>query len=236
MTRKSPGIPTGFLILIPALLLVTLAGGCSGGERKDDMSELAKMDTPVFWAEGHPGKLDRESWKVEVAGLVEKPTVYSWEDLMNFPKTVADARLTSVTRWSVGGDWGGIPVSDILEDVGIGEDAKFMRVWSYRNIYDTSIPLEIAMKERTLLAYEFEGDPLTEDYGGPIRLFVPYLWGYKSAKSIVKIELMDHYVPGYWEKRGYSDDGEIQPGKVIDVNTGKTRRIPGGEVRKFLDE
>ncbi len=197
------------------------------------MSKLAKMKTPVFWAEGHPGKLDRESWTVEVVGLVENPKTYMWKDILAFSKSIADARLTSVTRWTVRGEWGGIRLSDILADVGAKPEGKFVRVWSYNTIYDTSIPMEIALKERTLLAYEFDGELLDEDYGGPIRLLVPYLWGYKSAKSIVKIEVMDHYVPGYWEKRGYSDDAEIKSGKVFDVNTGEVRQIPGKEVTEF---
>ena len=200
------------------------------------MSNLKQMDTPIFWAEGHPGKLVRESWEIEVTGLCEKPQIFTWQDLQSLPKSYADARLTSVTRWSVGGKWGGVKLSDILDAVGADTEVKFVRFWSYRKIYDTSIPIEIARKERTLLAWEFDGEYLTEDYGGPVRAFVPYLWGYKSAKSVVKIELMDHYVPGFWEKRGYTDEAKIEAGNVLDINTGKRRPIEGGEVRGFLDE
>jgi len=200
------------------------------------MSNLARMKTPVFWAEGHPGELDRESWEIEVSGLCQKPTVLSWDDIINMPRTIAEARLTSVTRWSVNGDWGGVKLSDILDLVEASPDVEYIRFWSVGKIYDTSIPVEIARKERTLLAYEFDGQLLDEDYGGPIRAFVPYLWGYKSAKSVVKIELMDHYVPGYWEKRGYTDHARIEAGRVLDVNTGKIRPIPDGEVKEFLDQ
>ncbi len=198
------------------------------------MHKLARMNTPIFWAEGHPGKLDRESWTLEVAGLCAKPQTFNWNDLMKMPKTLADARLTSVTRWSVRGVWGGVSLADLLKAVGVSDSCRYVRFWSHGLVYDTSIPIEIALKERSIVAWEFDGELLTEDYGGPIRAFIPYLWGYKSAKSIVKIELMGHYVPGYWELRGYTDGAEIEAGPMRDINDGgKMKRIPDGEVIEF---
>ncbi len=199
------------------------------------MSRLKELNTPIFWIEGHPGKLQREKWTVEVSGLCKNPEKFNWHQLMEMPKSIVEARLTSVTRFSVFGRWGGIKIGDLLKLVGIDQKVKYIRFWSYRMIYDTSIPIEIALREKTLLAYEFDNEPLEEDYGGPIRGFCPYLWGYKSAKSVVKIELMDHYIPGYWEKRGYSDDAQITKGKVLDLNSGRLRPIPDGEVIRFLD-
>lgn len=201
------------------------------------MSKLKELGTPVFWAEGHPGRLDRDGWEIEVTGLCENPKTFYWRDLISVPRTIVDARLTSVTRFSVRGKWGGVRVADILEAVGMLDSAKYIRFWSTRKVYDTSIPVDIATRERTLLAYEFDGEYLEEDYGGPVRVFVPYLWGYKSAKSIVRIELMDHYIPGFWEQRGYSDDARIEAGTVRDMNEGgRIRPIPDGEVIHFLDE
>jgi sulfoxide reductase catalytic subunit YedY len=200
------------------------------------MSRLKELRTPVFWAEGHPGLLDRESWKIEVTGLCKKPRIFNWKDLTDMPKTVADARLTSVTRFSVRGLWGGVRVADIMDAVQADKCVKFVRFWSCREIYDTAIPVETASKERTLLAYEFDGEYLEEDYGGPVRGFCPYLWGYKSAKSIVRVELTDTYVSGFWEVRGYPDEAYIEAGKVRDLNSGRTRPIPDGEVLRFLDE
>ncbi|MCX8118379.1 MAG: molybdopterin-dependent oxidoreductase [Desulfobacterota bacterium] len=201
------------------------------------MSRLKELRTPIFWAEGHPGRLDRKSWTVEVTGLCSLPKRFTWEDLMAFPKSIADARLTSVTRFSVRGKWGGIKISDLLDAVQVDSRARYVRFWSYRMIYDTSLPMEVALREKTLLAYEFDGELLEEDYGGPVRGFCPYLWGYKSAKSVVKIELVDRYVPGYWEQRGYPDEALITAGMVRDMNEGgRLRPIPDGEVIRFLDE
>jgi DMSO/TMAO reductase YedYZ molybdopterin-dependent catalytic subunit len=201
------------------------------------MSRLKDFHTPVFWAEGHPGKLSREGWVIEVSGLCANPKTFTWQELIALPKSIADARLTSVTRFSVQGKWGGVEVADLLNTVQADPAAKYVRFWSFRMIYDTSIPMEVALRERTLLAYEFDDEYLEEDYGGPVRGFCPYLWGYKSAKSVVKIELMDQYVSGFWEQRGYTDDALITAGKVRDMNqSGRLRPIPNGEVIRFLDE
>lgn len=200
------------------------------------MSRLKELRTPVFWAEGHPGHLDRENWEIEVDGLCRKPGTFTWQDLAGMDKTIADARLTSVTRFSVRGLWGGIRIADVMKAVEADPAVKYVRFWSYKQIYDTTIPVEITRMERTLLAYEFDGEYLEEDYGGPVRVFCPYLWGYKSAKSVVKVEFTDRYVSGFWEVRGYSDEAHIEAGRVRDLNSGRTRPIPDGEVIRFLDE
>ena len=201
------------------------------------MSRLKELRTPIFWAEGHPGKLNREGWSIEVSGFCANPRKFTWQDLIALPKSVADARLTSVTRFSVRGRWGGVKVADLLDAVQADSRTQYVRFWSYRMIYDTTIPVEVALRERTLLAYEFDGEYLDEDYGGPVRGFCPYLWGYKSAKSVVKVELMDRYFSGFWEQRGYPDDALIVAGKVRDMNQGgRLRPIPDGEVIRFLDD
>ena len=201
------------------------------------MSRLRDLRTPIFWAEGHPGKLSREGWSIEVIGLCKDSKKFSWQELIALPKSIADARLTSVTRFSVRGKWAGVKVADLLDAVQADSRTQYVRFWSYRLIYDTTIPVEVALREKTLLAYEFDGEYLDEDYGGPVREFCPYLWGYKSAKSVVKVELMDRYISGFWEQRGYPDDALITTGKVRDMNQGgRVRPIPDGEVIRFLDE
>jgi methionine sulfoxide reductase catalytic subunit len=201
------------------------------------VSKLKELRTPIFWAEGHPGKLNRERWVIEVSGLCANPRKFTWQELVSLPKSIADARLTSVTRFSVRGKWGGVRVVDLLDAVQAESGSRYVRFWSYRMIYDTTLPMEVALRERTLLAYEFDGELLEEDYGGPVRGFCPYLWGYKSAKSVVKVEVMDRYLSGFWEQRGYPDEALITAGKVRDMNQGgRLRPIPDGEVIQFLDD
>lgn len=200
------------------------------------MSKLSDMNTPIYWAEGHPGRLNRESWTLELSGACENPRTFSWQELQSLPLSTVEGRLTSVTRWSVFGRWTGIRLSHILKDVKMKDSCKYLRFWSQRLIYDTSIPLEIALREKSLIAWAFDDELLDENYGGPLRGFIPYLWGYKSAKCVVKIELMEYYIPGYWELRGYTDSGEIEAGACVDVNDdGKLKVIAGGnEVIDFV--
>jgi DMSO/TMAO reductase YedYZ molybdopterin-dependent catalytic subunit len=200
------------------------------------MHKLAQLNTPIFWAEGHPGRLDRENWQLEITGSCDNPLTLSWQDLQDLPHTTVQARLTSVTRWSVYGSWTGVTLAQILDLVKVRSSCKYLRFWSVGMVYDTSIPLEIAQKERSLIAWAYDDELLDEDYGGPLRGFIPYLWGYKSAKSIVKIELMDYYIPGFWEMRGYTDSGEIEAGVCRDINDeGKLKKIPAGEVKEFIE-
>jgi len=199
------------------------------------VSRLREMGTPIMWAEGHPGPLDSEGWTVDVGGLVDKPISLTYAGILELPKTTADARLTSVSGFSVGGAWEGMRMSEVLNLVELETGASHVQFVSYRRVYSTCIPLEVARRDRTLLAYGFEGEGLTSDYGGPVRVLCPYLWGYKSAKSVVAINLVDHSIPGFWEERGYPDRGEIKPRVVLDVNSGEYRRIEAGEVRGFLD-
>ncbi len=196
------------------------------------MKTLAEMDTPIFWAEGHPGALDRENWEVKVTGVCDNPQTFSWNQILALPQTQVESRLTSVTRWSVNGLWKGVALRDLLDFVGAAPSCRFLRFWSVGYIYDTSIPIDIALRQKSLLAHSFNGDFLTEDYGGPLRGFIPYLWGYKSAKSVVRIDLMEHYISGYWELRGYTDSATIEAGPCRDMNDdGAIKEIQGpGEV------
>jgi DMSO/TMAO reductase YedYZ molybdopterin-dependent catalytic subunit len=199
------------------------------------VSKLADIRTPIFWAEGHPGPLKAEGWQVRLGGLVEKPITLTYEEILALPKSIADARLTSVSGWTVRGKWGGVRLSDLLTPAKPKPEAAHVQFFSYREVYTTCIPLDVALQERTLLAYEFDGERLKPDYGGPVRIFCPYLWGYKSAKSVVAITLEARSIPGYWEVRGYPDHAQIKGRRVLDVNTQRSRRIPNGEVIEFLD-
>ncbi len=200
------------------------------------MSRLSQMNTPVFWAEGHPGPLSAEGWQVEVGGLADRPVTLTYSEILAFPKSVADARLTSVSGFSVRGEWGGVRLRDLLQLVGVKPRATHVQFVSHRGIYTTCIPLEVANADRTLLAYDFDGELIETNYGGPVRIFCPYLWGYKSAKSVVAITLTSQAKLGYWELRGYPDEAQIRSRWLLDVNTGQTRRIGDGEVVEFVDQ
>jgi DMSO/TMAO reductase YedYZ molybdopterin-dependent catalytic subunit len=199
------------------------------------LSRLSELKTPVFWAEGDPGRISVQGWQVEIGGLVANPATVTYNEVVAMPSTVADARLTSVSGWSVRGEWTGVQLSYLIDAAKPAPEAAHVQFVSYREIYETCIPLDVALRERTLLAYAFDGEPIGVQHGGPLRIFCPYLWGYKSAKCVVGIRLVERSVPGFWEVRGYPDNAQIKARRLLDVNTGRQRRIPGGEVIEFLD-
>jgi DMSO/TMAO reductase YedYZ molybdopterin-dependent catalytic subunit len=86
---------------------------------------------------------------------------------------------------------------------------------------------------RILLAYGVNGQLIESDYGGPLRVVIPNLWGYKSCKWLGKIDFIDQMEGGYWEDRGYTRSGMIEPGFTFDINTKTRRPIKGGEIIEF---
>jgi len=99
--------------------------------------------------------------------------------------------------------------------------------------YDTSMPLAV-LNDRVMLVYAVDGEPLEAEYGGPLRMLVPHLWGYKSCKWLSSIEFHKEERGGFWENRGYTRSGTIEPGLTLDINTRTERPIRGGgEVTEF---
>ena len=197
------------------------------------MSVLKELGTPVFYAEGMPSGLTRENYRLQVDGLIEgAPLEFSYADLRAMTFTSVSARLTSVSGWSVRADWQGVRFIDFLEGLDILPQATHVRLAS-ASIYTTCVPLEKLRYEKVLICYRVAGEDLEIEYGGPVRMFIPHLWGYKSVKGLSRLTFTDSSVPGYWEVRGYPDDAEITPGTVFDVNSGTSRRIRGGEITEF---
>lgn len=197
------------------------------------MSILKELNTPIFYAEGQPQGVTRENYQLLVEGLVENaPLVFSFEQIEQMPFTSANTRLTSVSGWSVRADFQGVKFSDFLKFVKPQPEAEYVEFESFGK-YTTCIPLTELKKDNCLICYKVNGEYLEIEYGGPVRLIVPHLWGYKSIKGLHKIIFSREYESGYWEERGYSDEAHIEPGFTLDVNTGKRRRISGGEVTEF---
>lgn len=195
------------------------------------MSVLSRMNTPVFKAEGIP-RIDEERYHVTVSGLVEGARVFAMPEIKQMPFTRLDARLTSVSGWSVRARWDGVLWRDFSASFTPLPLAKHV-TFSSLGGYATSIPLE-HLNERVLLVWGVDGEPLEREYGGPLRLLVPHLWGYKSCKWLRGIEFHTEERGGFWEDRGYSRSGLIEPGLTLDINSRTERTINGGgEVTEF---
>ena len=120
-----------------------------------------------------------------------------------------------MTGWSVYDvGWNGILLGTLLDAVQPSPSATHLTVHCVGGRYAESIPLAVARESRTLLAYGVRCSTIPVRHGFPLRLIVPRLFGYKNAKYVQRLELTDQPVAGYWETRGYSYDGEVQPSRL----------------------
>jgi DMSO/TMAO reductase YedYZ molybdopterin-dependent catalytic subunit len=195
------------------------------------MSRLLEMQTPVFAAEGVPF-ISPNTLRVKVDGLVAAPKTYTQQEIKALPVSRINARLTSVSGWSVRVNWDGIAWQDFMSDIAVTSQATHVTFTSYGG-YATTVSLADLTNPRVLLAYGVEGEVLEPEYGGPLRIVIPNLWGYKSCKWLVHINFVNAMRGGYWEDQGYTRSGIIEKGKTFDVNTKIWRDIAGGEVTEF---
>jgi DMSO/TMAO reductase YedYZ molybdopterin-dependent catalytic subunit len=195
------------------------------------MSKLARLKVPVFLAEGKP-EIDYDKWRLKVDGLIEEPKVFSLADIEALPFTRVNARLTSVSGWSVRAVWEGVLFTD-FESVLRRKPKATHVTFSSVGGYDSTVSLRDLSNPRVLLCYAVEGEPLEIEYGGPVRMIVPNLWGYKSVSCLGHIEFTNEMKGGFWEDRGYTREAIIEPGATLDINTHQHRRIKGGEVTEF---
>lgn len=195
------------------------------------MSVLARLNTPVFAVEGIP-TLKEENYTVICDGLVARPWQVSLAEIKNWPQRQVDARLTSVSGWSVRVVWQGVLWRDLLSRLVLSPDAAFATFVSAGG-YTTSLPLAALDHPHVMLAYAVAGELLEPEYGGPLRLVVPHRWGYKSCKWLTRITFAHRDNGGFWEERGYSRGGLIIAGETYDVNSQTRRSIAAGEVTAF---
>ncbi len=161
---------------------------------------------PVLSATETP-ETDIKKFRFKVFGAVEKPYTMTWEELMNMPKIKKTLDIHCVTHWSkLGDEWEGISMKAVLEKA--KPKGKFVMEWSSSVGYSTNVPIENAMTENAMLAFNFNGKPLESDHGGPLRGVIPELYFWKSAKWIDGLEVMEADKAGFWEKRGYNMHGD----------------------------
>ena len=164
-------------------------------------------DWPVLDLGEHPA-ITRENWRLLIGGAVENPAVWEWTDFERQPQTRSLSDIHCVTSWSrYDNEWGGVATRDLLAVVEPTPEAGFVLFHSYDG-YTTNLTLEDFAGENALLAHSWQGQPLTRDHGGPVRLVVPHLYFWKSAKWLKRIEFLAEDHPGFWEVNGYHHRGD----------------------------
>ena len=161
---------------------------------------------PILSCESTP-RITKDKWLFKVFGLVREKR-FSWSDFMALPQQSFTADFHCVTRWSkLDVKWRGIKVLDFIKLIEIDPKATHILQHCYGG-YTTNLTLEDFLREENFFAHTLYDEPLPEDRGGPMRLVIPHLYAWKSAKWINAIEFCDSEKLGFWEKNGYHPRGE----------------------------
>jgi DMSO/TMAO reductase YedYZ molybdopterin-dependent catalytic subunit len=168
--------------------------------------------------------VDPESWRLVVTGAVARELSLTLDDIKTYAQTTDYNTLICIGN-GIGGDlignafWKGVRLMDVLEAAELKEDARELVLYGADGYLD-SFPIEKALHQDTRLAFEMNGDPLPEVHGFPLRAVVPGLYGIKNVKWIEKIEVSSEDVRGYWQKRGWNEEGIIKVTSRIDMPKG----------------
>ena len=167
----------------------------------------AKDDWPVLNAEVTP-HLATDTWTFGIEGLVERPITWTWDEIHALPPSTYDGAIHCVTTWSkFDVAFRGVSVDELLAAAGPTAEAAYVMAHSSTG-YTTNLPLSDVVDGKAWVVWEYGGQPLPRQHGGPARLLVPHLYFWKSAKWVSRLELMAHDRPGFWEQNGYHDRGD----------------------------
>jgi DMSO/TMAO reductase YedYZ molybdopterin-dependent catalytic subunit len=157
---------------------------------------------------GPTPRFNPAKWDFRMMGLVERPLRFSWEEFRALPRTRQVADFHCVTTWSrYDNQWEGVKTRALAAAAGFKPDAKFVVVLCDGG-YTTNLPLDEFLDDDVLLAYRHDGKDLEPDHGWPLRLVVPKLYAWKSAKWVRAIEFTARDRRGFWEVRGYHNHGD----------------------------
>jgi len=214
----------GVVTILAVALSATLVTGSSCGMNKS--SELKPVEIREYEGERlssvndfqensikGPQRVDAESYRLKITGLVENPKIYTYDEVIkshqDYGKVVT---LNCVEGWSVTILWEGLLVRDLIKEVGALPNAKVVIFHAYDG-YTTSLPLDYIIDNDIMIAYKMNGVALPPERGFPFQLVAESKWGYKWIKWVTEIELSDDVnYKGYWEKRGYSNDADLDEG------------------------
>ena len=180
--------------------------GATGVDRLPPGQYLTKK-WPVLSYETTP-KFDPERYRFKVWGEVENPFELTWAELLALPRVQLTTDIHCVTTWSrYDNAWEGVSIREILQRAHPTANADFVMEHSWTG-YTTNVPLAAIDDDDVILALKWDGKDLEPEHGGPVRLVLPKLYFYKSAKWLSGLEFLPKDRPGFWEVRGYSNSAD----------------------------
>jgi len=178
--------------------------------------------------------LDQEQWQMVVKGAVSNPMTLKWRDLLNRKPFDQVSTLMCIDTLPGGSSignaiWRGISLKELLIEAGADPEMARDVVFRGADAYHDSIPFERAMREEVMLAYLMNGEKLPKAHGFPVRVVVPGLYGIKNVKWLTEIEVYNGDYQGYWQRKGWTDDGTIHIFSRID-SPGHYQDVAGPDV------
>jgi DMSO/TMAO reductase YedYZ molybdopterin-dependent catalytic subunit len=169
-----------------------------------------------------PPQLDVDSWRLTSGGLVDRPGPLTLADLRALPATHQFVTLSCISN-PVGGDligtsrWSGVSLQQLLPALAVKTSATHLKLTSADGFFEVVALDAVRSDPRIMLAYDWDGIPLSTEHGFPLRLYVPDLYGMKQPKWVVAIDALDHWVPGFWVARGWDKDGHVATTAAVDT-------------------
>jgi DMSO/TMAO reductase YedYZ molybdopterin-dependent catalytic subunit len=175
------------------------------GEVELPPGQYLTEDFPVLSA-GPTPRVDTDRFEFAIITDTGQRHTWSWAELTALPAEKITVDLHCVTKWSkLGTHWRGVPLDLLFEDVESAADYAMAHCYGG---YTTNLPVADLLDGQSWIAYEYDGEPLAPEHGGPARLLVPHLYLWKSAKWVRAIELTNDDSPGFWETAGYHNYGD----------------------------
>jgi DMSO/TMAO reductase YedYZ molybdopterin-dependent catalytic subunit len=169
----------------------------------------------IYTVTGSLPKRSEAEYRLTVDGHVDQPATYDLAALRSaLPQTDLTRDFQCVTGWRVRDvPWRGVLLKDLLAQAGVREGATYVRFHSFDGVYTETLTMEQALRHDVMAAHQMEGRTVTREHGGPVRLYVAPMYGYKSLKWLERIEVataLDQRTdPGYWENLGYDTDAWV---------------------------
>ncbi len=179
----------------------------ASNDRRVPPGQRLVTDFPVLHA-GRVEHIDQTAWSLTISGLVESGVRFDFKELLALPATEQVCDIHCVTTWSkLDTRWKGVRTTELLSGVAVSPEARHVAIHAAAG-WTTNLPLDEFLRDDVLVAYEYDGRPLTAEHGGPVRLLVPRLYFWKSAKWLTGIEFTAEERLGFWEVRGYHALGD----------------------------
>ncbi len=162
---------------------------------------------PVLHYGGVP-KVDLATWTFSITGLVEQPVSLSYDEMMRLPRATVTSDVHCVTRWTMlDSTWEGIPVREVMKLVRLKPEASHVIVQAEQG-FTANLPLDHFLRDENMFVDKRNGETISREHGWPLRLFVPHLYFWKSAKWVRGLEFRHGDAPGFWEQFGYHMRGD----------------------------